>query len=588
MLASLGEPGALDALWLSLRTTRGRAGDHRARGHARRYLLATRPLPRPRAGRSRWSSCRSCCRPRSPASRCWRRSARAACSAAARDAASSSSSTAARGRRADVRLRAVLPAPGAGRRSARSTATLARRLAHARRSGGAHVRADRDPDAAPGLVAGAALAWGRALGEFGATLMFAGSFRGITQTVPLAIYERFSTDFAGALRSRRCSSPSPSPLLLTAKLVGGWAAAVLRVEAHAARRLRARRRARGRRRASASRSPARRAPGKTQRAARRRRPRAAARTAGHVRRGGVARHREAASTCAPDERRCGYVFQDYALFPHLSAWQNVAYGLRGKRRAERPRAIALLERFGVAHRADARPRTLSGGERQRVARRPRARASSPRRCCSTSRCRRSTHAPAPPAARELAAVLRDAGVPALLVTHDFTEAALLGDRVGVIDARPHRPARHAPASSPPRPPRRSSPTSPAPSCSPAPPRRAPTGSPASRSTAAAASSAPSPATGPVAVSALPVGDRARAAGQRRPGSARRTTSTSRSCPSPRSATASAIGLAAPQPLTAELSDAGSAHNADLSPGSSRSRPGRPRPRACCRSPQEEP
>src|SRR3954453_15592578 len=71
----------------------------------------------------------------------------------------------------------------------------------------------------------------------------------------------------------------------------------------------------------------------------------------------------------PDERRCGYVFQDYPLFPNLNAWQNVAYGLRGKRRDKRTRAIALLERFGVAHRAQERPRTLSGGGRQRVARR---------------------------------------------------------------------------------------------------------------------------------------------------------------------------------------------------------------------------
>src|SRR5215218_6570223 len=55
------------------------------------------------------------------------------------------------------------------------------------------------PTARPGLLAGAALAWGRALGEFGATLMFAGSFRAITQTVPLAIYERFSVDFPAAL-----------------------------------------------------------------------------------------------------------------------------------------------------------------------------------------------------------------------------------------------------------------------------------------------------------------------------------------------------------------------------------------------------
>ncbi|MGZ4267974.1 MAG: ABC transporter permease [Solirubrobacteraceae bacterium] len=55
------------------------------------------------------------------------------------------------------------------------------------------------PVARGALGAGAALAWGRALGEFGATLMFAGSFRGVTQTAPLAIYERFATDFTGAL-----------------------------------------------------------------------------------------------------------------------------------------------------------------------------------------------------------------------------------------------------------------------------------------------------------------------------------------------------------------------------------------------------
>jgi molybdate transport system permease protein len=55
------------------------------------------------------------------------------------------------------------------------------------------------PVARSGLAAGAALAWGRALGEFGATLMFAGSFRGVTQTAPLAIYERFGTDFTSAL-----------------------------------------------------------------------------------------------------------------------------------------------------------------------------------------------------------------------------------------------------------------------------------------------------------------------------------------------------------------------------------------------------
>jgi molybdate transport system ATP-binding protein len=68
---------------------------------------------------------------------------------------------------------------------------------------------------------------------------------------------------------------------------------------------------------------------------------------------------------AAEDRRCALVFQDYALFPHLSAWRNVAYGLRGSGRRER--AISALERFAVRHVADARPRELSGGERQRVA-----------------------------------------------------------------------------------------------------------------------------------------------------------------------------------------------------------------------------
>jgi molybdate transport system permease protein len=74
------------------------------------------------------------------------------------------------------------------------------------------------PAALPGLTAGLALAWGRALGEFGATLMFAGSFRGITQTVPLAIYERFATDFAGALALSAVLVCVSAALLLTVKL----------------------------------------------------------------------------------------------------------------------------------------------------------------------------------------------------------------------------------------------------------------------------------------------------------------------------------------------------------------------------------
>ena len=77
------------------------------------------------------------------------------------------------------------------------------------------------PTARGGLLAGAALAWGRALGEFGATLMFAGSFRGISQTVPLAIYDRFSIDFPGALALSAVLVCVSFALLLSVKLVTG-------------------------------------------------------------------------------------------------------------------------------------------------------------------------------------------------------------------------------------------------------------------------------------------------------------------------------------------------------------------------------
>jgi len=135
-----------------------------------------------------------------------------------------------------------------------------------------------------------------------------------------------------------------------------------------------------------------------------------------------------------ERRRCGYLFQEYALFGHLSAWRNVAYALHETPRAQRePRARALLERFGLAGRADARPASLSGGERQRVAL-ARALARRPAALLldePLSALDASTRAAA---SRELAAVIRDAAVPVLLVTHDFTEAALLADRIAVMDA----------------------------------------------------------------------------------------------------------------------------------------------------------
>jgi molybdate transport system ATP-binding protein len=132
----------------------------------------------------------------------------------------------------------------------------------------------------------------------------------------------------------------------------------------------------------------------------------------------------------PERRRCGYVFQEYALFPRLRAWENVGYGL--PRSVRRDRAHELLERFGIAGLAGARPGELSGGERQRVAL-ARALAPEPKALlldeplsALDARTRRS-------AAQALAGVLRETKVPAILVTHDFEDAALLADEVAVID-----------------------------------------------------------------------------------------------------------------------------------------------------------
>jgi molybdate transport system permease protein len=77
------------------------------------------------------------------------------------------------------------------------------------------------PGAATGLGAGLALAWGRALGEFGATLMFAGSLQGVTQTAPLAIFEFLSSDFTASIALSAVLVMVSAALLMAVKLLGG-------------------------------------------------------------------------------------------------------------------------------------------------------------------------------------------------------------------------------------------------------------------------------------------------------------------------------------------------------------------------------
>jgi ABC-type sulfate/molybdate transport systems ATPase subunit len=133
----------------------------------------------------------------------------------------------------------------------------------------------------------------------------------------------------------------------------------------------------------------------------------------------------------PEARSVGLVFQEYALFPHLSVRQNVAFG--GRRRVDE-----LLERFRIAHLAGERPGSISGGERQRVAL-ARAVAREPSvLLLDEPLAALDAHTRAVVRA-ELQDLLAEIGLPALLVTHDFRDATALADRIGVLlDGRLHQ------------------------------------------------------------------------------------------------------------------------------------------------------
>ena len=133
------------------------------------------------------------------------------------------------------------------------------------------------------------------------------------------------------------------------------------------------------------------------------------------------------------ERRIGYVFQGYALFPHLTVADNVGFGLRGRPRAERARRVAAtLDKLGLGDLERRYPSELSGGQRQRVAL-GRALAIEPALLLLDEPLS-ALDAPLRRALRdELRALLSEVGTAAVVVTHDFTEAYRLADRIVVYD-----------------------------------------------------------------------------------------------------------------------------------------------------------
>ncbi|MGI6548522.1 MAG: ATP-binding cassette domain-containing protein [Syntrophomonadales bacterium] len=129
-------------------------------------------------------------------------------------------------------------------------------------------------------------------------------------------------------------------------------------------------------------------------------------------------------------RRVGYLFQDYALFPHMTVKQNVVYGLRRNRTPSRESPAldltAVLDSFGVLHLIDRYPGQLSGGEKQRVAL-ARALISQPQLLLLDEPFSALDHQSKKNLRQEILRLKHDWQIPMVIVTHDEEDSRLLGD-----------------------------------------------------------------------------------------------------------------------------------------------------------------
>jgi len=135
---------------------------------------------------------------------------------------------------------------------------------------------------------------------------------------------------------------------------------------------------------------------------------------------------------AAEQRQIGMVFQDYALFPHLSVADNVAFGVAALPRSQRKQRVQqMLELVGLSHAAQRPPHQLSGGQQQRVAL-ARALAPQPRLLLLDEPFSSLDVDLRERLAQEVRVILKASGTTALLVTHDQLEAFAVGDRIGVM------------------------------------------------------------------------------------------------------------------------------------------------------------
>jgi ABC-type Fe3+/spermidine/putrescine transport system ATPase subunit len=137
----------------------------------------------------------------------------------------------------------------------------------------------------------------------------------------------------------------------------------------------------------------------------------------------------------PETRRLSMVFQDYALWPHMTALENVAYALRRLHRSHnqaKKEAFDLLQRVGLFHLANRYPSELSGGEQQRVAL-ARALAGNPQLLLFDEPLSNLDATLREHMRSEIASLVREAQATALYITHDQSEAFALADRIGILN-----------------------------------------------------------------------------------------------------------------------------------------------------------
>ncbi|MFD9101745.1 ABC transporter permease [Streptomyces virginiae] len=339
------------------------------------------------------------------------------------------------------------------------------------------------PMVAPGLVAGAALTWARALGEFGATITFAGNLPGTTQTLPLQVYLLLQDQPEAAtsvsllllaiamavliaLRGRWTGTPidrgavttprpapeeAPAPAPASEPDEGPGAAGAAPAGSAQTGHWPLHATVTGFNRLTLAAEPGttiavvgENGAGKTTllRALLGLTPRAHA----DLRLGDAD-----VTALPPHKRQVAWVPQDGALFPHLSALANTAYGLRARsvpRADARREAQAWLDRLGVGHLAQRRPSQLSGGQAQRVAL-ARALAARPRLLLLDEPLAALDQTTRAHVRHTLRTHLAGFGGVCLIVTHDPVEAVSLADRVLVLadgralqDAPPAEVSRH--------------------------------------------------------------------------------------------------------------------------------------------------